>query len=1024
MMFSAHRLTISTLIVAALTLVHARAQEPVHETTPIDFVRNVQPIFAEHCVRCHGPEKHKAGLRLDNSAAVTIGGDSGSVILPHDSAHSELILRVMGVDPEDRMPPKGDPLSPKQVAILGAWIDAGAAWPAEANSERKPKTDHWAFKTPARPDVPEVQHNDWVHNPIDNFVLSHLEAEGLTPSPEADKITLMRRLHMDLTGLPPTPDEVESYLNDTSPYAYENLVNRLLASPHFGERWGRHWLDLARYADSDGYEKDTVRPYAYRYRDWVIDALNRDMPYDQFVTEQLAGDLLPNATVEQKMATGFHRNTLTNREGGIDPEEDRSKIAIDRVNTTASTFLGLTMGCAQCHSHKYDPITQREYYGMYWFFNRTIEKDVSAPVPGEMEGYKRQKARYDAELARLKKAIADRRPELETTLAEWEASLDLPESGWQVLNPDSYASAGGASFKKLDDQSLLLQGFNPPTDSYTVVARIQDSGIKAIRLEALTHNDLTKTGPGRAYNGNLVLNEFRVYAAPTRDPNDRTRVKIKSASADFEEPGRTIDQAIDGDTGSGWAIYREMDMNENRTATFILDEEVGDPGGTILTFELDQRYGRQHTIGRVRLSVTKDDPGTLTIPDNVLAALKTPPDQRSGDRKNVVLDYYAQFEPASSGLIHTLSAVENAAPQPPATMAQTLAANPEPPKNFLFVRGDFLQKSDEVPAITPAVLNEFKPSRAEPDRLDLAHWIVDPQNPLTARVQANRVWQYLFGQGIVTTPEDFGTRCDPPSQPELLDWLATEYMARGWSTKDMVRLIVNSATYRQTSDVRPELEERDPTNRLLARQNRFRVEAEIVRDAALLVSGLLNKEIGGPSVRPPLPNGVADLGYAGSVQWPESPAPDKYRRGIYILFQRTVPYPMLMNFDCPDSNVSVSRRERSNSPLQALNLLNSPVFFDCAQSFGARIMAEGPADDEGRIRWAFQICTAREPNEAELTRLIQYVSEQRAMFESQSDAAVRFAVDASPETNPAHEVATWIAVARVLMNLDEFVTRE
>jgi hypothetical protein len=724
------------------------------------------------------------------------------------------------------------------------------------------------------------------------------------------------------------------------------------------------------------------------------------------------------------MATGFHRNTLTNKEGGIDPEEDRSKIAIDRVNTTSSVFLGLTMGCAQCHTHKYDPITQREYYGMYYFFNRAIEKDIPAAAPGEMEGYRQQKARFDAEAARLTKAIADYRPELEKTLPQWEATLDLPDHGWQAIDPISYVSEGGAGFRKLEDQSLLVEGFNPLTDAYTVVSRVQEIGIKALRLEALTHTDLTKNGPGRAHNGNLVLNEIRVFSAPIRAPYDKTPVKIKSARADFEEPGRTIDLAFDGDIGTGWAIYRDQNMNENRTAVFVLDQELGDPSGLIITVEIDQRYGRQHTIGRFRISFTKDDPGALTLPDNVLAALNTPADQRNDEQKNVVLDYYAQFEPNMSGLTKTLSALNAAAPQPPATMAQTLAENAEPPKNYLFVRGDFLQKGDEVPALVPAVLNAFHARNTEPDRLDLSRWIVSPDNPLTARVQSNRVWQTLFGLGIVRTPEDFGTRCEPPSHPELLDWLATEYMARGWSTKDMIRLIVTSATYRQSSQVRQDLLERDPTNLLLARQNRFRLEAEIIRDAFLHVSGLLNTDVGGPGVRPALPPGVAELGYAGTITWPESPAPDKYRRGLYILFQRTVPYPTLMNFDCPDSNVSVSRRERSNTPLQALSLLNNSAFFECSRALGARVVAAGLPDDAARVRWAFKSCMGRDANPAEEARMLRYVDEQRAMFQSRSEAAVRFAAEPAGDAGASQETATWISVARVLMNLDEFVTRE
>lgn len=990
----------------------------------VDFARDVMPILAERCVTCHGAEKQKNGLRLDVRDAAMRGGDSGPVIAAGDADNSLLIKLVIGMDEKRVMPPQGERLTDAQIATLKTWIAQGAVWPDEHAGDAQVVVDHWAFKAPVRPTPPTVKRSDWLRSPIDAFVLAQLEGLNIEPSPEADRATIIRRLHLDLIGLPPTPEEVDAFINDPSPYAYESLVNRLLASPHFGERWGRHWLDLARYADSDGYEKDLGRPYAYRYRDWVIDALNRDMPYDQFVIEQLAGDLLPNPTTEQLIATGFHRNTLTNREGGIDPEEDRCKQNVDRTNTTATVFLGLTMGCAQCHTHKYDPITQREYYQMFGFFNTALEKDVPAATSGEWIAYQEAKARYDQQLAELQNAVNEYRAKLAESLPQWESTIQVPEHGWNPLDALSFASAAGSTYQELEDNSILLTGEAPLSDKYTFVVRVKEIGIKSFRLEALIDPSLTKSGPGRAHNGNFVLGELTVYAAPWSDPLNQKQIALKSAKADFEQAGMEAKLAIDGDPNTGWAIYQPTDMNHSRTLAIETAEDVGFPDGTILTFVLDQRYGRSHTLGRFRLSYSQLPADAIQYSDAVYAALKTPRDQRTPEQTNAILDYYASQDPQMKALRAPLEGLMRAEPKPPSTMAQTMAQNPNAPNTYVHIRGDFLQKGEQVALGTPAVLGPFKPRGAAPDRLDLARWIVDPANPLTARVQANRVWQFLFGQGLVRTPEDFGVRGEKPTHPELLDWLAAELMARGWSNKELIREIVTSSTYRQASLARPELMDLDPENKLLARQNRFHVEAEIARDLTLAASGLLHTPVGGPSIRPPQAKGIAELAYAGSVKWNESPAPEKYRRGLYIFFQRTTPYPMLMAFDCPDSNVTVARRARSNTPLQALTLLNDPVFFECAQALGAKTLKEGPADERERVRYAFRRCLGRNPSDAELDRLQKFLADQAAAFAGNAESAIAFAGNATPAEPEAVTAATYVALARVLMNLDEFVTRE
>jgi hypothetical protein len=829
---------------------------PPAASGPVDFERDVWPVLQKSCVSCHGPAKQRGGLRLDDGAEALKGGNSGAVIKPGDGPGSRLLHLAAGLDPEAKMPPEGrKPLTPAQVGVLRAWIEQGAKWPkGTAIKVERPETTHWAYLPVRRPELPQVRDAAWVRNGIDVFVLARLEAEGIAPSLEADRVTLIRRLSLDLLGLPPTPQEVDAFVADARPDAYERLVDRLLASPHYGERWGRHWLDAARYADSDGYEKDTGRPHAWRYRHWVIEAFNRDLPYDQFVIEQLAGDLLPGATVEQKVATGFHRNTLTNREGGVDQEQYRVEAVVDRVNTTARVFLGATLGCAQCHDHKYDPFSQREYYQLFAFFDSDVESDLPAPLPGEAEKYAAAKAAFDKKKAELDGAVvAYRKDVLPGALAKWEAGLSAEER------------------KKL--------------------------------------------------------------------------------------------------------------------------------------------------------------------PANVAAALGVEAGKRTPAQQKEVTEHYAK---ADAKLVQLTKAVADHQKTAPAqTMAQTLALG-SPRKTRVLIRGDFLRPGVEVQPGTPGVLSPLvrrdEPG-GSPTRLDLARWLVAADNPLTPRVAVNQVWQRYFGRGLVPTVDDFGTQGEQPSHPELLDWLASEFMAsperqrgEGWSLKKLHALIVTSATYRQSSQTRPDLAARDPVNVLLARQGRQRLEAEVLRDAALASSGLLARRVGGPSVRPPQPAGISELSYAGSVRWVESTGADRYRRGVYTWFQRTSPYPMLMTFDAPDSNVCAVRRERSNTPLQALTLLNDAAFVECAQALGRRIVAEVPAGagdvTRERVRHGFRLCLAREPSSVEAERLARLVGEFREQCRARPEAAAKLVGTQKPAGADVPEAAAWVALARALMNLDEFVTRE
>jgi len=993
---------------------------------PADFVRDVYPILAANCLGCHGSTMQAGNFRLDSLTHLHDGERYGPAIVPGKPGESILYQAITGEHASLFMPAEGGALSDEDVATVRAWIAQGAEIPDSAvREDGLLKQLHWAYRPVERPEVPEVADATWVRNPIDAFVLAQLEAAGVAPAPEADRPTLIRRLYLDLIGLPPTPEEVDAFVADEDRYAYEKLVTRLLASPHFGERWGRHWLDMARYADSDGYEKDEPRPYAYRYRDWLINAVNQDLPYDRFIIEQIAGDLLDSPTTDQLMATGFHRNTMTNREGGIDPEEDRVKQAVDRTNTTGQVIMGLTMTCAECHTHKYDPISHHEYFGMYAFFNEAKEKDIPAPRPGEMEAYEASKAAFEARVESIERQIREYRPELEARLPEVETLLgEARKAGWQALDPLGHSSEGGAEFEKLDDLSLLLTGESPSLDTYTITAQTEETGIRAIRLQALTHESLTRNGPGRAHNGNFVLSQFTVTAAPLDDPDAAEPVVLVEATADFEEGGNVAANAIDGNDYTGWAIYRGEETNQDRGIVFRPEEAFGFEAGTVLTFTLKHTYGREHNIGRLRLSVTHSDPSAIEIPEAVFAALEVPAEDRTEEQQAIILDYAGQVDPQMKALQTTLATLREAAPEPPATKAMTIAQNPEPPATHVHERGDFLSPGDEVEPHTPAFLHPLKPRGERPDRLDLAHWLVAPENPLTARVAANRTWERLFGAGLTRISEDFGYRGEAPTHPELLDWLADEFRALGWSRKQFIRLLVESATYRQDSTVRPELLDRDPQNRLLARQNRFRVEAEITRDLFLAVSGLLNPAIGGPSIRPPLPEGVANLGYANSIRWPESTGPDKYRRGTYIFFQRMIAYPMLMTFDCPDSNVSALSRSRSNTPLQALTLLNDPVFVEAAQALGQRMLEEGPEEARARLHYAFRLCMGRAPRDRELDALEALLDDLTELYNEQPEEALRFAGDYSTEAEAAPKEAAYMAVARALMNLDEFLTRE
>jgi hypothetical protein len=802
-----------------------------------DFVKDVQPVLTKRCVMCHGGSQQLAGVRFDNGPDALRGGYSGPVVTPGKADASKLIERVTSTKEGHRMPPMGAPLAAAEVAALKEWINDGAQWPAGLTIGRSVarKSSHWAFQPLWQGEAPAVKDAQWVRNPIDRFVLSALEAKGIAPAPEADRLTLLRRASLDLTGLPPAPELTREYMADKSADAYERAVDKLLASPRYGERWARQWLDLARYADSDGYEKDLARPYAWRWRNYVIDSFNSDKPFDRFTIEQLAGDLLPNATLEQKVATGFHRNTLINREAGVARAEDRFETLVNRVNTTSTTWMGLTMGCAQCHDHKYDPISQREYYALMAVYSRAADTEIDAPMPGEIGPWLASRKAYEAKCEEILKSAP---------IAEW-------FERWQG------------------------------------------------KMRAAV------TKPGEDLEWDFSVTSFRVMFDHAE--------KVLMADAKDRAPR---DQ---------WRLMNYFLNNPSHTVR-----------------------GEKENIEKLR----------------------------------IVKEAINKLE----------------AETPKLTQASVVAADPGAPPQRMAVRGDWRTPGIEVQPATLAVLPPFA-TQSEPERLAFAKWLVSDANFLTPRVIVNRYWQEFFGRGLVKTSEDFGTQGEKPSHPELLDTLAREFQAGGWSVKKLHKQIVTSAAYRQSSAARPDVAEKDPDNAWIARQARLRLGAETIRDQALFASGLLNTSLGGPSVKPPQPKGVAELVYGNNGKWAESQGTDKYRRGLYIHFQRTAPYPMLMNFDAPDMSVACSRRRTSNTPLQALNLLNDPVFYEAAQALAYRLQTEAGASPDDRIRHAYHLVLGREPSAKELARLKQYV-------------------DSQPKDT------AWVGVGRVLLNLDELIVRE
>jgi hypothetical protein len=973
------------------------------------------------------------------------------VIVKGDAAKSELYARItLPRDHEDVMPSRGEPLSKTETDRIKAWIDAGAVWPDGVKPAK-----HWSYVKPVRPEVPELsgfrsQIADFEKpNPIDAFVFKKLAGEKLTPSPEADPATLLRRLSLDLIGLPPTPQEVDAFVRECregSSFVIRHsslsaAVDRLMASPQFGVRWARPWLDYARYADSHGFQRDDLRDL-WPYRDWVVNALNADMPFDRFTIEQLAGDLLPNATEAQRIATGFNRSAPTNVEAGTDPEETRVNQVHDRVNTVGMIWLGATLECAQCHDHKYDPFSIREYYGLFSFFNQTaLEADRAKPnVPGSI-------AFRGPELALAGSVDAGRRAQLTAQIAgvdgkllalaeaaaptpEWEAALlksaaEAPVE--HVLEIADFESAGGATHEIQEDKSVLVSGEPAPDkDTYEVTVNTTLTGIRAIKLEVLTDDSLPGKGPGRGdeKRPNFVLNNFAVTAAPASAPDRATPVVFARATASFSQARFDVENLLQqNDARGGWAINPQF--HQPHWAQFETAEPLGGAGGTVLKFRLEQNFGASRTIGRLRLSAITGAVGKEPLPETLTRVLRRKPENRTAAQKKLVLDFRLRGDAGYAALTKQKEqlAAQLAKIKPATTLVMQEIA--EPRMNAMFERGDFRNPGAAVTPSVPAILHPLKAESATPTRLDLAQWLVSRENPLAARVTVNRWWAELFGHGLVTTPEDFGIKGELPTHPELLDWLAVEFMENGWSFKKLLRTIVTSRTYRQASRTSPELLARDDRNLLYARGPRFRLDAEAIRDNALAISGLLSLAQGGMPIRPYQPDGLWLKVGGQRYEYEVSPGEAKYRRGLYVVLKRAAPYPSFVNFDGNARMACRVKRPRSNTPLQALTLMNDPVYVEAALAFASRILRERPtATTEERIAHAFRLATAREPQKQEVAVLSDLLTKEKSARAADPKAAKEFVATLElPDSSDAVELAAWYAVAAALLNLDETITK-
>ena len=998
----------------------------------VDFNRDIRPLLASKCFACHGPdESHReADLRLDDRQAAVEAG----AIMPANPAKSELLLRLASTDPDERMPPSdaAEALTEQQQSLFRRWIAEGAKY-----------DQHWAFVPPTKSPLPAVTNAKWPKNAIDHFVLAQLEAAGRKPSPEADRYALVRRVYLDLIGLPPTPNEADAFVHDDNPKAYEQLVDRLLDSKQYGERWARDWLDLARYADTNGYEKDRPRSI-WPYRDWVIRAINADMPFDQFTIEQLAGDMLPDATEAQIIATGFHRNTMLNEEGGIDPLEYRFYAMVDRVATTGITWLGLSTGCAQCHTHKYDPITHTDYYRLMALMNNADEPDLRVKT-SEAAG---RRDKLETEIDRLQTGLAEqfppaegdepiverRRKNLDAKFQAWLSATRTSAHDWQTIVPTTFRT-NLPRLEVLEDGSLLSTGDITKRDVFTLQFDLKDfeKPLTGIRLEVLPDERLPAGGPGRAFyegrKGDFFLSEVTgrwngeaiAFVSPSHSYG-----KISIGSG-----GAKATNVIDGNGSTGWSTAQRE--GEAHQLVLNLKAPIEHDGQLEIELLFERHFAA--SLGRFRFSALSHD-GEVTasqLPVDIERLLAQPEKSLDDVAIAELKSYYLSVAPELADARKPIERLRKQLPNVPTTMVMRERPADNIRKTFLHHRGEFLSPKEAVTPGLPAFLtasakvSEVADSSAPTNRLEFARWLASDANPLVGRVTVNRTWQAFFGTGLQRTANDFGTQVKPPTHPKLLDWLACDFIENGWSMKQLHRQIVTSATYRQQSTVTPETLRQDPQNELLGRGPRFRANAEMVRDIMLQASGLLSPKMHGPSVYPPQPSSVTALAYGGT-RWNVSKGEDRYRRSLYTFSKRTAPFAAYSVFDAPTGESCVASRDRSNTPLQALTLLNDEMYVEMARALAKLAMSEtadaatdsSPEESNERIaKSIFRRLLTRPPTVEETAKIATFQQAQHRRIV----AGELQAKDITADSSGSAELAAWTMVARAIMNLDEAITK-
>lgn len=999
----------------------------------VNFARDVRPILSNNCFHCHGPDEKnrkgngEKGLRLDTEEGAFAALEGGFAVVAGHPEKSGLMERIVSRDKEEVMPPPktGKKLTEKEISILRRWIQEGAAY-----------SGHWAYLRPVRPELPAVSMPGWNGNAVDRLLFARMQKEGLAPSAEADKSVLVRRVSLDLTGLPPTSDEVELFKADSAPDAYSRMVDRFLAKPAFGEHWARMWMDLARYADSAGYPSDPGRSI-WAFRDYVVRAFNENKPFDQFTVEQIAGDLLPNPTEEQLVATAFHRNTMTNNEGGTSDEEFRNAAVIDRVNTTWSVWMGTSMACAQCHTHKFDPITQHEYFSFFAILNQTEDADRNDEAPLHqflLPEEKVRKTQLEKSAALLEGLFKNPSAEWKQGYSNWDAAFPR-DLEWKNEKPLNVTSSNGGSTAIRNDDSVLVGA----TDKDGDVVSLQFSDLKkdvtAVQIATVPESTLPGGGAGHGANGAFILDQVRVTIVPKDSQEKPREVKFKaayaSASAGGFEPQTVVGIKAKADSNArnkGWSVGNST---KPESLTLIPEKVVSLKAGEALRVELDQRSRKKDQLlasfavrcssdPRVELAVST--PAKLWLILKGLSGSRTPQDEL------LALDYYVRsYAPEAAkkreeyaGVKRDLEALKpNTVP-----VMKELGADKQRVSKVQ-IRGNYLNLGDEVRPGTPSIFPPL-PADAKADRLAMARWLVSTENPLTARVIANRFWESVFGVGIVRTSEEFGAQGEMPVHPELLDWLAIELVQGGWNVKAFLKMLLNTAAYRQSSVVTPLAQEKDPENRFIARGPRFRMSAEILRDQALFVSGLLSPKMFGKPVRPPKPSMGLSTAFGKANDWEISSGEDRYRRALYTEVRRNSPYPSFTTFDAPNREVCTLRRNRTNTPLQALVTLNDPVFIEAAQALSRKIMREGGDSPDERLAYAFRRVLSREPSSAEKQRLEKLIQQAGEDFAADPKRALQMATDplgALPAGGDAKEFAVWTVVSNVLLNLDEFLMR-